>query len=154
SLLIPCLYTSILPIAAGRCGRLRTTRNSSRDRPRPSCPSPRTARGPVTPKSWCSILQRGDCRHFEIARGPLGVAAAENRLTGDQDARAGFDDARHGAHVDAAVDFDDSAVAGLLEECAHVGHFRLAPRNEGLTAEAGVDRHDEHEVDVGRDLAD
>ena len=45
-------------------------------------------------------------------------------------------------------------VACAVEQSAHVPNFRLAARNESLAAETGVDRHDEHIVDVGGDLED
>ena len=71
---------------------------------------------------------------------------------GDEDARAGGDDAADVAQIDAAVDLDRRRVAGAIEQRAHLADFRLAARDERLAAEAGVDRHHEHEVDVAGDL--
>ena len=38
----------------------------------------------------------------------------------------------------------------LVEQRAHRPYFGRAARDEGLAAEPGIHRHDEHEVDVGR----
>ena len=94
--------------------------------------------------------QRGG---LELARGALGIRRAEDRRAGDDDARAGRDDAADVLVIDAAVDLRRAPrFAGAVEQRAHLPDLRLAARNERLAAEAGVHRHDEHEVDVAGDL--
>ena len=48
---------------------------------------------------------------LELARRPLGIGRVEDRLAGDEDPRAGGDDAGDVAEVDAAVDLDRRGVA-------------------------------------------
>ena len=42
--------------------------------------------------------------------------------------------------------------APAVEQLADSTHFRLAPRDKGLAAESGIDRHHEHVVEVADDL--
>jgi hypothetical protein len=55
--------------------------------------------------------------------------------------------------IDAAVDLDSGTfVAGAIEECADCADLGIRPRNELLPPEAGIDRHDQHEIDVRSNL--
>src|SRR6187401_507778 len=102
-------------------------------------------------RSTTSDMQSGT----GVAERPGGcfrVAMAEDRLSGHDDARAGPNDVGNVAGVDATVDFDRRLRAGRAEHLAHPAHLVQAVRNERLAAEAGVDRHDEDEVDQCRDV--
>ncbi len=76
----------------------------------------------------------------------------EDGRTGDDDAGAGRDNLGNVLLIDAAVDCHRRAVPGAIEQLADFPDFRLAARNESLTAEAGIDRHHQHVVDVGGDV--
>ena len=75
-----------------------------------------------------------------------------NRLTCDENPRAGRDDAVRVRVVDAAVDRNRRVVAGRIEQGADRADFRLAARDESLAAKARVDGHEQHLIDVGGDF--
>src|SRR5262245_31905911 len=81
------------------------------------------------------------------------AAGAEDGRPGDRDRHAGIRERTSVLETDAAVDLDLDA----LEPAPH--ELRAQPRdladharNEKLPAEAGIDRHEERDVDVGQDL--
>ena len=155
-----CFHLAIAPAERaqqiGR-GRPRTRRGSSRSRPRPSGRFRRSARARVeidagaspgatasaaaaAPRLAARASRARDraCRRSPSRRRGCAAPAATTR----GDVRA----------IDAAVDLDRRGVARRVEQRAHRPDFRLAARDESLAAEARVDRHHEHVVDVAGDL--
>ncbi len=77
-------------------------------------------------------------------------AALENGGAGDQHVGAGGDDVGGVGGGDAAVDLDvDRAAAN---QRAHRGDLVELRLDEALAAEAGIDRHDQHEIDQVDDV--
>ncbi len=57
-----------------------------------------------------------------------------------------------GGGVDPAVDLDVGPTAGAIQHLADPLDLRLALRDKGLSAEAGIDRHHEHVIREANDL--
>src|SRR5688572_25878257 len=75
---------------------------------------------------------------LQCPRRLLRLPAAEDRLPGNQQFGAGLDDERDGREIDAAVDFDRSAIAGRIEHRPHRADLLHAAGDEALAAEARV----------------
>ena len=69
-----------------------------------------------------------------------------------EDSSPGADHPCDGLLIDAAVNLNGRGVAGAVEERANRGNLGFAAGDESLSAKPGVDRHDQHEVDVAGDL--
>ena len=110
----PCRGSSILTRAADRCGRLRTTRSSSRSRRRPSCRFRRSARAAATDgrrrahrDAAALTAPSAAALSSRVARSGSGVLKIAD--AGDEDAGAGGDQAGDVVLIDAAVDLDRRA---------------------------------------------
>src|ERR1051325_1054832 len=75
----------------------------------------------------------------------LRLAATEYGGAGDQHVGAGAGDERRSLGRDAAIDLEVDRPAA--DQCAQPRDFLRRPRDEGLAAEAGIDRHHEDQVD-------
>src|SRR5690606_8023854 len=62
--------------------------------------------------------------------------------------------AGHGGRADPAVDLEVDVAAGDLDHRRDLGDLRLHRRQVVLAAEAGVDGHDQHQVDQVHDVGD
>ena len=81
------------------------------------------------------------------------AAALEHGRARDQHIGAGLHHARRGLRRDAAVDLDVDR-RGRRPARARRGDLVERGRNEGLAAEAGIDRHDEDQIDDVDDMLD
>jgi hypothetical protein len=79
------------------------------------------------------------------------VGRGEHRRAGHQHVRAGGGDRADVVELDPAVDLDvDRGAAGVVEHAPQRGDLVEHRRDERLAAEAGVDAHQQHHVDVGQ----
>jgi len=72
----------------------------------------------------------------------------EDRLTCDENSRAGRNEAVRVRVVDAAVDRNRRVVAGRIEQGADRADFRLAARDESLAAKTRVNRHQANHIEI------
>src|SRR5947207_2283991 len=76
------------------------------------------------------------------------VLRAENRGACDEGIGAGPRDLGDVLGLDAAVDLEPDLLAELVDALAHLGDFRQHRADELLPAEARVDRHEQHQVEL------
>lgn len=83
---------------------------------------------------------------------PRGIRRLEQRRTGDEHVRAGFDRGSRGVAVDAAVDLDEELEPPRRPRAGERLHLAQRPGDDPLAAEAGIHGHHEHQVHVVEDL--
>src|SRR4249919_2722252 len=110
-----------------------------------SWPSPPASRRAIaTPAGAASAAElrphRGD--HGAV------VGGAEDRAAGDEGVAAGIGRGANVVGLDAAVDLEPDVAPARLDAPAHLLDLLQRRRDEALAAEAGVDAHDEDEVDL------
>merc|ERR1719487_734843 len=84
--------------------------------------------------------------------GRLVVIRVEDRAARDEHVDARLGDLLDVADADAAVDLERDVVAGLVDELARLARLVERGRDELLAAEAGVDGHEEDDVDLVHDV--
>ena len=93
------------------------------------------------------IHARASCAAHGVDHG-LVVGLAENRRAGDEGVGPGFGRRRDVVDLDAAVHFEQDLASRLVDALAHCGDFLQRLRNERLAAKAGIDRHDQDQVEL------
>src|SRR3979411_1644237 len=78
----------------------------------------------------------------------LVVRAAEYGAAGDEGVGTGRSDALDVLDLDAAVDLEPDIPARGVNELARALHLLQRRVNEALAAKAGIDAHDEHQIDL------
>ncbi len=81
----------------------------------------------------------------------LGRAVLENGGAGNQNIGAGLNALLGGLRVDAAVDLEVDGAAGGVDHLAHFSDF-IERRDEGLSAEAGIDGHHQNKIGDVHDM--
>jgi len=76
------------------------------------------------------------------------VGSAKDRRAGHEGIGAGGGDGGDVVGLDATVDFQPNRLAASIDHRAHPAQLVQRGRNEGLAAEAGVDRHQQHQVQI------
>lgn len=85
---------------------------------------------------------------FQLVDGLSRILAAEHRITSHEDVGACILEHATGFEVYAAIAFDEGTEITLDELGTHTTHLVEHGRDELLSAEAGIDGHDEDEVEV------
>src|SRR5699024_3193679 len=93
-----------------------------------------------------------DKRVPHAADDPGVVRLAENGGTGDEGVGSGCRSSSDVVRIDAAVDLQPDVASAGIDQRTRLGDLAQRLINEGLAAETGVDRHDQHHVDAFHDV--
>ena len=85
---------------------------------------------------------------FQLVDGLSRILAAEHRITSHEDVGACILEHTAGFEVHTAIAFDEGTEITLDKLGTHTTHLVEHGGDELLSAEAGIDGHDEHEVKV------
>src|SRR5260221_7690638 len=80
------------------------------------------------------------------------VSAAEDGRSRNERIGAGLGDGRGVIDLDPAIDLQPDVAAAGIDSGARFGELRQRLGNEFLSAEPGVDRHQQHQVDLVDDV--
>ena len=82
----------------------------------------------------------------------LGIGGTEDVAAADENVDAGSYEARRGLLLYAAVDFDEGVAAAVGDELSEAAYLWYGVLDELLSAEAWIDAHEQHHVDIADDV--